>query len=104
MNAWIKMLAAALLFAAWGALVLLGKADAHEYVFALGQALVGLGVYHATTNGTAPAGQLAAGAAQPAGAAARAEPALNAPAAAAPAPVVAQPAPVPNAAAPAAMQ
>lgn len=54
MNAslWVRFLAAVLCFAAWGALVLMGKAPAAEFVFALGQALVGLGVYHASTSGT----------------------------------------------------
>ncbi|RKE35310.1 hypothetical protein B0G76_1373 [Paraburkholderia sp. BL23I1N1] len=52
MNAslWVRFVAAAMCFAAWGALVLMGKAPANEFIFALGQTLIGLGVYHAATN------------------------------------------------------
>ncbi|MBN3852025.1 hypothetical protein G3N59_01405 [Paraburkholderia sp. Ac-20340] len=39
MNVVLFFVGAMLIFAAWGALVLLGKADAREYVLALGAAL-----------------------------------------------------------------
>lgn len=52
---WVKFLAAVLLFAAWGALVLMKLAPPDAFVFAIGQALVGLGVYHASTNNSAKA-------------------------------------------------
>lgn len=42
----VNMLPAALLFAAWFVLVLLGKADAGAFLSAIQTALVGLGVYH----------------------------------------------------------
>ncbi|KPD17279.1 hypothetical protein ADM96_20500 [Burkholderia sp. ST111] len=52
---WVKFLAAVLLFAAWGALVLMKLTGPEAFVFAIGQALVGLGVYHASTNNSAKA-------------------------------------------------
>lgn len=48
---WMKFLAAVLLFAAWLALVIIKMVPAGEFVFAPGQALIGLGVYHATQSG-----------------------------------------------------
>ena len=43
-----KMIAAGLLLAAWGALVLFNKAPATEFVTGLRDALVALGVFSAT--------------------------------------------------------
>ncbi|WP_028205028.1 hypothetical protein [Paraburkholderia nodosa] len=105
MNAWIKLLAATLLFALWGSLVFTHQADPKELVMGIVAALTGLGVFHAATSGGAAASEPGAGVAQLAEAAAPAEPALPIAAAPAPAPVaVAQVAPVPTAAAPAAVQ
>ncbi|QGZ56770.1 hypothetical protein [Paraburkholderia acidiphila] len=104
MNAWIKMLAAALLFALWGALVFTHQADPKDLVMGIQLALVGLGVFHAATNSARPVSAASAFAdiAEPA---APAEPALSNAASPAPAATaVAQPAPVPTAAAPAAVQ
>lgn len=96
MNAWIKLLAAALLFALWAALVFSRMAEPKDLVTGISLALVGLGVFHAATNGSgATAGQFAAGVTELADPAASAEPALAAPAAAvvqAVAPQVAAPA------------
>src|SRR5579885_3213026 len=47
---WAKFLAAVLLFAMWLALVILKMVPAEPLVLAIGQALVGLGVYHASTS------------------------------------------------------
>lgn len=46
-----KILIAAALFIAWGALVFLGKAPAADYVVALRDALLGLGVFQAASSG-----------------------------------------------------
>ncbi|MBN3813279.1 hypothetical protein [Paraburkholderia sp. Ac-20347] len=63
MNAWIKFLAAALLFALWGALVFTHQADPKELVMGIVAALTGLGVFHAATNsGTAASSASAGGA------------------------------------------
>ncbi len=43
-----KMVAAGLLMAAWGALVILGHAPATEFVTGLRDALIALGVFSAT--------------------------------------------------------
>ncbi|BCF88655.1 hypothetical protein [Paraburkholderia largidicola] len=48
---WAKFLAAVLLFAMWLALVITKIVPADPLVFAISQALVGLGVYHASTGG-----------------------------------------------------
>jgi hypothetical protein len=48
---WAKFLAAVLLFAMWLALVIMKMVPAEPLVFAISQALVGLGVYHASTGG-----------------------------------------------------
>ncbi|WP_321896066.1 hypothetical protein [Paraburkholderia heleia] len=108
MNAWIKMLAAALLFALWGALVFTHQADPKDLVMGIQLALVGLGVFHAATNSGRPL-SVASAFADVAEPAAPAEPALSNAASPAPAPAgVAQSAPVaapvPTAAAPAAVQ
>ncbi|MGC8703640.1 MAG: hypothetical protein ACP5RV_12035 [Thiomonas sp.] len=42
----IRLIAAAGLFALWGALVFLGKADAAGLVLGIQAALLGLGVFH----------------------------------------------------------
>lgn len=55
MNAWIKLIAGALLFALWGALVFMHQADPKDLVVGIAAALTGLGVFHATTNGSPPA-------------------------------------------------
>lgn len=47
---WAKFLAAVLLFAMWLALVIMKMVPAEPLVLAIGQALVGLGVYHASTG------------------------------------------------------
>ncbi|MBB2981730.1 hypothetical protein [Paraburkholderia tropica] len=79
MNAWIKLLAAALLFALWGALVFTHQADPKELVMGIVAALTGLGVFHAATNsGTASGGPGAAGATSPGAAEPTAEPAATA--------------------------
>jgi hypothetical protein len=44
----IKFASAVLLLAAWGALVLFGKAPADAFINAIQYSLVGLGVYHIT--------------------------------------------------------
>ena len=48
MTAIQKMIAAGLLLAAWGALVLMGHAPAPEFVTGLRDALIALGVFSAT--------------------------------------------------------
>lgn len=50
---WAKFLAAVLLFAMWLALVIMKMVPAEPLVLAIGQALVGLGVYHASTGTSA---------------------------------------------------
>ncbi|KIP13109.1 hypothetical protein KY49_736 [Burkholderia sp. MSHR3999] len=50
----IKFLAAVLLFGLWTALVFLKGVDPHELIFAIGSALVGLGVYHTAVNRGTP--------------------------------------------------
>jgi hypothetical protein len=100
MNAWIKMLCAALLFALWGALVFTHQADPKELVSGIQLALLGLGVFHAATNSKQSASAVAglADAAEPA---APAEPALAAGGYQPKAPVTAAPpAPAAEAAAP----
>ncbi|MBB6320609.1 hypothetical protein [Paraburkholderia tropica] len=63
MNAWIKFLAAALLFALWGALVFTHQVDPKELVMGIVAALTGLGVFHAATNsGTSSSSSSAGGA------------------------------------------
>ncbi|SIT43640.1 exported hypothetical protein [Paraburkholderia piptadeniae] len=47
---WAKFLAAVLLFAIWLALVIMKMVPPDPLVFAISQALVGLGVYHASTE------------------------------------------------------
>ncbi|WP_321904369.1 hypothetical protein [Paraburkholderia tropica] len=92
MNAWIKFLAAALLFALWGALVFTHQVDPKELVMGIVAALTGLGVFHATTSsgtassGTAAGGSTSSGAVEPtadttAAAAPAVDPAITAPAA-----------------------
>lgn len=44
----LKFLMAVLLFGMWFALVILGKADVTSFVVAVGSALTGVGVFHAT--------------------------------------------------------
>lgn len=88
MNAWIKLLAATLLFALWGALVFTHQADPKELVMGIAAALTGLGVFHATTNGSTSGTQPGASIAELAEPPTPAEPAL---AAAAAAPAVAAP-------------
>ncbi|WP_224099660.1 hypothetical protein [Paraburkholderia caribensis] len=53
---WAKFLAAVLLFAMWLALVIMKMVPAEPLVLAIGQALVGLGVYHASTGTSAKSG------------------------------------------------
>ncbi|MCX7179446.1 MAG: hypothetical protein NTX56_11980 [Proteobacteria bacterium] len=48
MTALQKMVAASLLMAAWGALVIMGHAPATEFVTGLRDALIALGVFSAT--------------------------------------------------------
>ncbi|KFX64279.1 hypothetical protein KBK24_0121845 [Burkholderia sp. K24] len=48
---WVKFLAGVLLFAAWLALVLMRIVPPGPLVDAIGYALIGLGVYHASANG-----------------------------------------------------
>lgn len=48
---WVKFLAGVLLFAAWLALVLMRIVPPGPLVDAIGYALVGLGIYHASANG-----------------------------------------------------
>ncbi|MBD3814562.1 MAG: hypothetical protein IE917_20600 [Betaproteobacteria bacterium] len=43
----LSFISAALLFAAWFALVLVGKAPAGDFVSAIGMGLTGLGIFHA---------------------------------------------------------
>lgn len=100
MNAWIKLLAAALLFALWGALVFTHQADPKDLVTGIMLALTGLGVFHATTNSAPAAPEPAAGVALLAEPATPAEPALAG--SRAPVPPVAQVAPA--AAAPSTIQ
>jgi hypothetical protein len=45
-----KVLIAAALFIAWGALVFLGKAPAPDFVVALRDALIGLGIFQAAAS------------------------------------------------------
>jgi hypothetical protein len=49
---WVKFLAGVLLFGAWLALVLMRIVPPGPLVDAIGYALVGLGIYHASANGT----------------------------------------------------
>ena len=42
----IKFISAVLLFSAWGALVMLGKAPADSFIAGIQAALVGIGVFH----------------------------------------------------------
>lgn len=49
---WVKFFAGVLLFAAWLALVLLRIVPPGPLVDAIGYALVGLGIYHASANGS----------------------------------------------------
>lgn len=55
----MKFLAAVLLFGLWTALVFLKGIDPQELIFAIGSALVGLGVYHTATNRSAPSSAVA---------------------------------------------
>jgi len=48
---WVKFLAGVLLFAAWLTLVLMRIVPPGPLVDAIGYALVGLGIYHASANG-----------------------------------------------------
>lgn len=50
-----KILVAALLFTAWGAMVAIDLAPAKDFVTALRDALIAIGVFHATV--TNPGGQ-----------------------------------------------
>ena len=85
MKAWIKLLAAALLFALWAALVFSRMADPKDLITGIELALVGLGVFHAATSGPGgTVGQIVAGIADLPDPGAPAEPALAAPAAASP--------------------
>ncbi|QCP50140.1 hypothetical protein FAZ95_13715 [Trinickia violacea] len=47
---WMKFVATILLIALWALLVFFRGADQQQLIFAIGQALVGLGVYHAAKN------------------------------------------------------
>lgn len=49
---WVKFLAGILLFGAWLTLVLMRIVPPGPLVDAIGYALVGLGIYHASTNST----------------------------------------------------
>jgi len=51
----LKFLAVVLLFALWGALVFVGKADPAALVSAIGAVIAGLGVHGATAKPGAPA-------------------------------------------------
>ncbi|TDV39509.1 hypothetical protein C7405_101628 [Paraburkholderia caballeronis] len=64
MNAFLFFFGAVLLYAVWGTLVLLGKADAREYVLALGAGLSWLGTHVSARRGAATSGD--GGPAQPA--------------------------------------
>lgn len=52
---WVKFLAGVLLFGAWLTLVLMRIVPPGPLVDAIGYALVGLGIYHASANGSSPA-------------------------------------------------
>jgi hypothetical protein len=54
MNTVFFFIGAVLLYGAWGALVVMGKADAHEYIIALGAGLSWLAT-HVTKQSAAPA-------------------------------------------------
>ncbi|PRZ56553.1 hypothetical protein BX589_101203 [Paraburkholderia fungorum] len=56
---WVKFLAGVLLFAAWFVLVLMRIVPPGPLVDAIGYALVGLGIYHATSNSSSPSTLLA---------------------------------------------
>ena len=49
-----KIIIGALLFLAWGALVLMGQAPAGDFVTALRDALIALGVFHITNRDDPP--------------------------------------------------
>lgn len=49
-----KIIIGALLFLAWGALVLMGQAPAGDFVTALRDALIALGVFHMSTPSDPP--------------------------------------------------
>ncbi|MFM0270081.1 hypothetical protein PQQ59_05820 [Paraburkholderia aspalathi] len=56
---WVKFLTGVLLFAAWLALVLMRIVPPGPLVDAIGYALVGLGIYHASANGSSASPLLA---------------------------------------------